>query len=74
MPKIKLINTLFKHKKTLENKSCLKMVIKTKINNARIIPIEDELFEAKVFEIIGHNLEFTGLCPECSKKIHTNDH
>jgi Fe2+ or Zn2+ uptake regulation protein len=44
------------------------MVIKTKINNARIIPIEDELFEAKVFEIIGHNLEFTGLCPECSKE------
>jgi Fe2+ or Zn2+ uptake regulation protein len=36
--------------------------------------LEDELYEATVFEIIGHNLEFTGLCPECSKKIHTIDH
>ena len=29
--------------------------------------LEDELYEATVFQIIGHNLEFTGLCPECTK-------
>ena len=43
-----------------------------RVDNAPIAPLnqlEDELYEATVFEIIGHNLEFTGLCPECSKKI-----
>ncbi len=48
-----------------------------RVDNVPIAPLnqlEDELYEATVFEIIGHNLEFTGLCPECSKKIHTNDH
>jgi len=48
-----------------------------RVDNVPITPLnklEDELYEATVFEIIGHNLEFTGLCPECSKKIHTIDH
>ena len=48
-----------------------------RVENIPIAPLnqlEDELYEATVFEIIGHNLEFTGLCPECSKKIHTIDH
>ena len=43
-----------------------------RVDDAPIAPmnqLEDELYEATVFEIIGHNLEFTGLCPECSKKI-----
>ncbi|MEA1947351.1 MAG: transcriptional repressor [Thermodesulfobacteriota bacterium] len=42
-----------------------------RVDNVPIAPLnqlEDELYEATVFEIIGHNLEFTGLCPECSKK------
>ena len=43
-----------------------------RVDDAPIAPlnqIEDELYEATVFEIIGHNLEFVGLCPECSKKF-----
>jgi Fe2+ or Zn2+ uptake regulation protein len=42
-----------------------------RVDDAPIAPlnqIEDELYESTVFEIIGHNLEFVGLCPECSKK------
>jgi len=48
-----------------------------RVDDAPIAPmnqLEDELYEATVFEIIGHNLEFTGLCPECSKKIRAIDH
>ena len=48
-----------------------------RVDDAPIAPLnqlEDELYEATVFEIIGHNLEFTGLCPECSKKFRTIDH
>lgn len=42
-----------------------------RVDDAPIAPlnqIEDELYESTVFEILGHNLEFVGLCPECSKK------
>jgi Fe2+ or Zn2+ uptake regulation protein len=42
-----------------------------RVDDAPIAPLnqlEDELYEATVFEIIGHNLEFTGLCPKCSEK------
>jgi Fe2+ or Zn2+ uptake regulation protein len=48
-----------------------------RVDDAPVAPLnqlEDELYEATVFEIIGHNLEFTGLCPECSKTIRTIDH
>ncbi len=41
-----------------------------RVDDAPIAPLnqlENELYEATVFEIIGHNLEFTGLCPACSK-------
>lgn len=41
-----------------------------RVDNAPIAPmrqLENELYESTVFEIIGHNLEFTGLCPECTK-------
>ena len=44
-----------------------------RVDDAPIAPlnqIEDELYQATVFEIIGHNLEFTGLCPECTKENH----
>ena len=47
-----------------------------RVDDAPIAPlnqIEDELYESTVFEIIGHNLEFVGLCPECSKKISQID-
>ncbi len=42
-----------------------------RIDDAPIAPlnqIEDELYGATVYTIIGHRLEFTGLCPSCSKK------
>lgn len=41
-----------------------------RVDDAPLAPLnqlENELYEATVFEIIGHNLEFTGLCPKCSK-------
>lgn len=43
----------------------------SRVDDAPIAPLnqlDNELYGATVFEIIGHNLEFTGLCPECSKK------
>ena len=42
-----------------------------RVDDAPIAPmnqLEDEIYDATVFEIIGHNLEFVGFCPECSKK------
>lgn len=42
-----------------------------KVVDAPIAPLnqlEDELYHTTVFEIIGHNLEFTGLCPDCSRE------
>ena len=46
-----------------------------RVDDAPIAPLnqlENDLYGATVFEIIGHNLEFTGLCPECSKKTAPN--
>jgi Fur family ferric uptake transcriptional regulator len=40
-----------------------------RVDDAPIAPLnelEDDLYGTTVYEIIGHNLEFTGLCPECS--------
>ena len=42
-----------------------------RVDDAPIAPlqqVEDELYGATVFTIIGHRLEFEGLCPDCSKK------
>ncbi len=41
-----------------------------RVDDAPLAPLnqlENELYEATVFQIIGHNLEFIGLCPECTK-------
>ena len=41
------------------------------VDDAPIAPLnqlEDELYGATVFSIIGHRLEFEGLCPDCTKK------
>jgi Fe2+ or Zn2+ uptake regulation protein len=41
-----------------------------RVDNAPIAPLnelEDELYGATVFSIIGHRLEFEGLCPDCTK-------
>jgi Fur family ferric uptake transcriptional regulator len=40
-----------------------------RVDDAPIAPLnelENDLYGTTVFEIIGHNLEFTGLCPQCS--------
>jgi Fur family ferric uptake transcriptional regulator len=42
-----------------------------RVDDAPVAPltqIEDELYGATVYEIVGHRLEFLGLCPECSAK------
>ena len=42
-----------------------------RVDDAPIAPlnqVENELYGSTVFEIIGHNLEFTGLCPDCTQK------
>ena len=46
-----------------------------RVDDAPIAPLnqlENDLYKATVFEIIGHNLEFIGFCPECSKKNSHN--
>ena len=42
-----------------------------RVDDAPIAPLqqlENELYGATVFTIIGHRLEFVGLCPKCSKE------
>ena len=42
-----------------------------RVDNAPLAPlnrIEDRLYGATVYTITGHRLEFTGLCPDCTKK------
>lgn len=42
-----------------------------RVDDAPVAPLnqlEDELYESTVFQIVGHNLEFIGLCPKCSRK------
>lgn len=46
-----------------------------RVDDAPIAPlnqIEDELYGATVYTITGHRLEFTGLCPQCSKLAESN--
>ena len=41
-----------------------------RVEDAPIAPLrrlEDELYESTVYTIMGHRLEFVGLCPECTK-------
>lgn len=41
-----------------------------RMDDAPIAPLnrlEDELYGATVYTIMGHRLEFMGLCPECSR-------
>ena len=43
-----------------------------RVENAPIAPmrqLENDLYESTVFEIVGHNLEFTGLCPKCTENM-----
>ena len=41
-----------------------------RVDDAPVAPLnrlEDDLYESTVYTIMGHRLEFIGLCPECSK-------
>jgi Fe2+ or Zn2+ uptake regulation protein len=41
-----------------------------RVDDAPIAPLnrlEDDLYKSTVYTIMGHRLEFIGLCPECSK-------
>jgi Fur family ferric uptake transcriptional regulator len=43
-----------------------------RVDNAPIAPlreIEDELYGTTVYTIIGHRLEFEGLCPRCTREM-----
>ena len=43
-----------------------------RVDDAPIAPLkqlENELYGATVYTIIGHRLEFVGLCPACTKQI-----
>ena len=43
-----------------------------RVDDAPVAPldrIENELYGATVFTIIGHRLEFEGFCPECSNRL-----
>jgi len=42
-----------------------------RVDDAPLAPLtklEDEIYGSTVYEIVGHRLEFIGLCPECSKQ------
>ena len=42
-----------------------------RVDNAPVAPlrqIEDRLYGATVYTILGHRLEFEGFCPQCSEK------
>ena len=40
--------------------------------NCDLSNLEQRIAKQTNFQINGHLLEFTGLCPECSKKVNTN--
>lgn len=43
-----------------------------RVDDAPIAPLnqlENELYGSTVYTIIGHRLEFTGMCPECAAKV-----
>ena len=46
------------------------------VEDAPIAPLnqlENDLYGATVYQIIGHNLEFIGLCPPCAQKAADDD-
>ena len=54
------------HKHQLVCSLCNKIVL---VNCCPLRKFEDELCQETGFTITSHNLEFTGICPECAKKL-----
>ena len=54
------------HKHQLVCSLCNKIVL---VNCCPLRKFEDELCQETGFTITSHNLEFTGICPECTKKL-----
>ena len=54
------------HKHQLVCSLCNKVVL---VNCCPLKKIENDLCKETGFTITSHNLEFTGICPECAKKI-----
>ena len=49
----------------------IRCLICGQVDDAPIAPLnklEDKLYGSTVFSIIGHRLEFEGLCPDCTEK------
>ena len=47
-----------------------------RVDDAPIAPLntlEDELYGATVYTIIGHLLEFVGLCPDCTQRVSSTE-
>ena len=47
-----------------------------RVDDAPMAPLnslENDLYKFTVFNIIGHNLEFTGYCPHCNDQIVHSD-
>ncbi len=54
------------HKHQLVCSLCNKVVL---VNCCPLKKIENDLCKETGFTITSHNLEFTGICPECAKKL-----
>lgn len=55
-----------------ENHYHIRCVCCDRVDDAPVTPlkdIENQLMETTDYKIIGHRLEFIGLCPECSKNM-----
>ena len=69
--KLELSGSLKRFDRNTKKHYHIRCVRCNRVDDAPIAPLnqlENDLYKATVFEIIGHNLEFIGLCPECSKK------
>ncbi|MEG0855970.1 MAG: Fur family transcriptional regulator [Terrisporobacter sp.] len=54
------------HKHQLVCSLCNKVIL---VDCCPLMRFEDELCKDTGFTITSHNLEFTGICPDCAKKI-----
>lgn len=69
MAAMKSLQPKEKHLRTTQQR----MVIIEDLRSRNNHPSTDELYDTTVYEIIDHNLEFTGLCPDCTRKNRLTD-